>query len=370
MLSSSEIDEIVFQVLLSRMHGKKRYAQPVTSETMHRLLNQVQDLLKKEPVMLELSADIAVVGDIHGNIDDLLRIFERLRYPPAMRYIFLGDYVDRGIYGTEVLMLLFALKVKYPENVYLLRGNHETENLSRFYGFYKEISGKYEEDIYMSIIDTFELLPLCAIIGERIFCVHGGISPQLKNVDDLARFSKPKELSGCGIFTDMTWSDPGIEVDEFTTNERGCGYIYGPRALTSFLDDNGLDLLVRSHEMCIDGVAWPYADDEETVDRCLTVFSNSNYCYRGNSGAILHISSDLLVNVEVFPPLSEQEIKKRKVLLPYWLFDMIAKKEAEKKSGASGRSSSRKEMAPIRQSENEKKFSNSVNPMRVVQVTC
>ncbi|KAK8900189.1 hypothetical protein M9Y10_002512 [Tritrichomonas musculus] len=369
MLSSSEIDEIVFQVLLSRMHGKKRYAQPVTSETMHRLLNQVQDLLKKEPVMLELSADIAVVGDIHGNIDDLLRIFERLRYPPAMRYIFLGDYVDRGIYGTEVLMLLFALKIKYPDNVYLLRGNHETENLSRFYGFYKEISGKYEEDIYMSIIDTFELLPLCAIIGERIFCVHGGISPQLKNVDDLIRYSKPKELSGCGIFTDMTWSDPGIEVDEFATNERGCGYIYGPRALTSFLDDNGLDLLVRSHEMCIDGVAWPYADDEETVDRCLTVFSNSNYCYRGNSGAILHISSDLLVNVEVFPPLSEQEIKKRKVLLPYWLFDMIAKKEAEKKSGAGGRSN-RKEMASLRQSENEKKFSNSVNPMRVVQASC
>ena len=121
--------------------------------------------------------------------------------------------------------------------------------------------------------------------------------------------------------------------------------------------------------MCIDGVAWPYADDEETVDRCLTVFSNSNYCYRGNSGAILHISSDLLVNVEVFPPLSEQEIKKRKVLLPYWLFDMIAKKEAEKKSGAGGRSN-RKEMASLRQSENEKKFSNSVNPMRVVQASC
>lgn len=367
MLSPSEIDEIVFQVLLSRMHGKKRYAQPVTAQTMHKLLNQVQDVLRKEPVMLEIPANIAVVGDIHGNIDDLLRIFERLRYPPAMRYVFLGDYVDRGIYGTEVLMLLFALKVKYPEHVYLLRGNHETENLSRFYGFYREISGKYEEDVYLSIIETFELLPLCAIVGERVFCVHGGISPQLKNVEDILRYSKPKELSNSGIFTDMTWSDPGMDVDEYTLNERGCGYIYGPKALSSFLDNNALDLLVRSHEMCADGVAWPYANDEETVDRCITVFSNSNYCYRGNNAAVLHISADLLVSVEIFKPLTDQDLKERKVLLPFWLYDMISKKEAEKKSGKNSSNSKalKKEAVSLRQSENERKLSNTLTSLKV-----
>ena len=367
MLSSSEIDEIVFQVLLSRMHGKKRYAQPVTANTMVRLLDHVSEVLKKEPVMLELSADIAVGGELHGNIDDLLRIFERLRYPPAMRYIFLGDYVDRGIFGTEVIMLLFALKCKYPEHIYLLRGNHETENLSRYYGFYKEIMSKYDEDVYMAVVRTFDHLPLCSIIGDRIFCVHGGISPSLKNVDDILQMAKPHELSGYGVFTDMVWSDPGMDVQEYAPNERGCGYIYGPKAITRFLDDNGLDLLVRSHEMCLDGVAWPYANDDETVDRCLTVFSTSNYCFRGNSGAILHISSDLLVNVEVFPPLADQDIKKRKVLLPYWLYDMIAKKEAEKKgTSKTTKSASRtKEAVPLRISENEGKYSNSMNKIPV-----
>ncbi|OHS94311.1 Ser/Thr protein phosphatase [Tritrichomonas foetus] len=333
MLSTSDLDEIVFQVLLGRMHSKKQFLQPITEKTLMRLVDQVSDVLAKEPVMLRLDANITVVGDIHGNIDDLLRIFERLRYPPAMKYLFLGDYVDRGNYSTEVLTLLFALKVKYPNHVYLLRGNHETMSLSRVYGFYREITspGKYTSELYYKICEAFEELPLCAIVGDRIFCVHGGISPLLGDANNLLKMKKPEEdLSSTGVFADMVWSDPSSEVKGYTPNGRGCGYLFGSDALAKFLDENNLDILIRSHEMCQEGVSWPYADDDENVDRCLTVFSNSNYCGRGNSAAVLHVNNDLLVNVELIQPLTDSEMRKRKVLLPFWLYDLIALKESEK----------------------------------------
>ena len=334
MLSTGELDEIVFQVLLSRMHSKKQFIQPITEETMLRLIDHFITVLEKEPVILNLEANITVCGDIHGNIDDLLRIFERLRYPPAMRYLFLGDYVDRGIYGTEVITLLFALKCKYPEHIFLLRGNHETLSLTRVYGFFREItSGKYSVKVYNRICKAFEYLPLCAIVGERIFCVHGGISPLLDDTSKISSMSKPKDdLSSSGIFSDMVWSDPSSEVKGYVPNGRGCGYLYGSDVLADFLDKNNLDILIRSHETCQEGVSWPYADDDENVDRCLTVFSSSNYCGRKNSSAVLHVNSDLLVNVELLQPMTEAEIKKRKVLLPFWLYDLITQKEAEKSS--------------------------------------
>lgn len=331
MLTTRDIDEIVFQVILSRMHSKKQFANPISLRTMQRLVSHVTSIFEKEPIMLKLDADITIVGDIHGNIDDLLRIFEKCRYPPAMKYLFLGDYVDRGSCGTEVLTLLFALKAKYPNNIFLLRGNHETLSLTHVYGFEKEISApeKYNMDLYYRICEAFEELPICAIVGKKIFCVHGGISPLLKDPHDLLKMQKPQEELSIkdDVFTDMVWSDPAC-VEGFTPNGRGCGYLFGPDVLTKFLDDNNLDILIRSHEMCQEGVAWPYADDDKNVDKCLTVFSNSDYCGRGNSAAVLHVSTNLLVNVELIPPMTAVEMYKRKVLLPFWLYDLIATKEA------------------------------------------
>jgi protein phosphatase len=169
MISDGDLDEIVFQVGLTRMNGKRQYRKEVPEDTMIRLCRSVQSILDREPTLLRLAPDIAVVGDIHGNIDDLLRIFERLRYPPSTRYLFLGDYVDRGLYSTEVLMILFSMKVKFPEHVFMVRGNHETESLSRFYGFYQELTTKYSAELYGAILPVFSSLPLCAVIGDCIF---------------------------------------------------------------------------------------------------------------------------------------------------------------------------------------------------------
>lgn len=353
MLSAQDLDELVFQVLLGRMQGKKRFQKPITEETVIRACRQVKDVFAREPVMLEIDANIVVVGDLHGNIDDLLRIFERMRYPPAMRYIFLGDYVDRGLFGTEILLLLFALKIKFPEHIYMLRGNHETENLSRFYGFYKELTSKYSDKVYTEILEVFSQLPLCAVVGDRIFCVHGGISPYLEFIEDLEDEPKPKDFTTSGILTDMVWSDPSADTDDFELSDRGCGYTFGADALATFLDNNDLDLLVRSHEMCPEGINWPYSDDEENVDRCLTIFSSSNYCGRGNVGAILHISEELLVNVEVFDPLPVGEDKQRHVLLPYWLYDMISKRDDASVVTASPAHGSPKLPVPVRPDENQ-----------------
>ena len=328
-MNSEELDEIVFQVLLGRMNKKKRYAKPITQEDITSLLSNVREVLKKEPTMLQLQAGIVIVGDLHGNIDDLIRIFERLRYPPATRYLFLGDYVDRGIFGLEVMLLLFALKVKFPEHIYLIRGNHETESLTGVYGFEEEIMDKYNEDVYAEFVETFYELPLCATVGQRIFCVHGGISPCLEKIEDLNKLPKPKEIPMTGLFTDLVWSDPDIEVSEFMPSRRGCGYLYGPEALNAFLTANDLDLLVRAHEVCDEGVEWPYQDDDVFCDSCITVFSNTNYCDRENSGAVLCVTENLAVTIELFDPMLMEEAK-RNILLPYWLADLIQKKESER----------------------------------------
>jgi protein phosphatase len=157
--------------------------------------------------LLRLSGGINVVGDIHGNIDDLIRIFEKFGYPPVADYLFLGDYVDRGEYSIEVLLLLFALKCKFPNHIYLVRGNHETYQISKVYGFLKECSDKFSACMFTQFNYVFQYLPIAAILEEKVFCVHGGISPDLLHVSDLDSMEKPR-LTLSGVFVDLLWSDP------------------------------------------------------------------------------------------------------------------------------------------------------------------
>jgi protein phosphatase len=327
MLSEAELDEIVFQVVLTRMPGKQHYRKEILESTMVRLCQSAQCALDRDPLLLRLAGDLAIVGDIHGNIDDLLRIFERLRYPPSTRYLFLGDYVDRGKYSTEVLMILFAMKVKFPNHVYLLRGNHETESLTRCYGFYQEITAKYSSAAYKAAIQAFSSLPLCAVVGDCIFCVHGGISPLLSTLGELERLPKPTDFSRPGLFTDMVWSDPSDDIDNFSRNPRGSGCLYGPGALSSFLGTNNLDLLIRSHEACEDGTSWPFQEHPEACEYCVTVFSTSNYCDQGNTAAVIFVGNDMLVNVEVFPAVMPEDMPSQRIVLPYWLSDLITQKK-------------------------------------------
>ena len=324
-----DIQEIVFQILLSRMKRKKKFLRKLTELEIINLLTISKDILFDEPVLLELPSEIVIVGDLHGNIDDLIRIFERLKYPPITKYLFLGDYVDRGQNSVEVMIFLLCLKVLYPDSIYLLRGNHESRSLTNFYGFEEEVKEKYNENIYEYFIEMFYELPLCAIVGQRIFCVHGGISPSLFTLDILKNLEKPGEIGINGLFCDLVWSDPDGNIDGFQESHRGCGCLFGANVLEQFLAANDLDLLVRSHESCDEGYSWPFVEDENYAESCITIFSNSDYCERQNHASVLLVSKDLNVSIELF---NYEYLYENENLLPFWLSEFIHKKESLIKS--------------------------------------
>ena len=139
----------------------------------------------QQPPLLELNAPINICGDIHGQYPDLLRMFEFGRFPPESNYLFLGDYVDRGKQSMECMLLLLCFKIKFPENFFLLRGNHEASQINRIYGFYDECKRRYNVKLWKLFNDCFNCLPFVAIVEEKIICMHGGLSPSLSNMDQL-----------------------------------------------------------------------------------------------------------------------------------------------------------------------------------------
>lgn len=163
----------------------KQGASILKEEEIIGLCHSFRTILLTQPVLLELTPPLIIAGDIHGQYKDLLSIFNRLGWPPERSYLFLGDYVDRGKNSLETYCLLMALKIKYPYNFFLLRGNHECSKINRIYGFYDQCKRKFNANIFKCVTDTFQFLPVAAVVGERIFCVHGGLSPFLKDLNEL-----------------------------------------------------------------------------------------------------------------------------------------------------------------------------------------
>ena len=136
-----------------------------------------------------------ICGDIHGQYYDLLRLFEYGGFPPEANYLFLGDYVDRGKQSLETICLLLAYKIKYPENFFVLRGNHECASINRIYGFYDECKRRYNIKLWKTFTDCFNCLPIAAIIDEKIFTMHGGLSPDLNSMEQIRRVMRPTDVS-------------------------------------------------------------------------------------------------------------------------------------------------------------------------------
>jgi serine/threonine-protein phosphatase PP1 catalytic subunit len=135
-----------------------------------------------------------ICGDIHGQYYDLLRLFEYGGFPPEANYLFLGDYVDRGKQSLETICLLLAYKIKYPENFFILRGNHECASINRIYGFYDECKRRYNIKLWKTFTDCFNCLPIAAIIDEKIFTMHGGLSPDLNSMEQIRRVMRPTDV--------------------------------------------------------------------------------------------------------------------------------------------------------------------------------
>ena len=242
--------------------------------TISALIDEAKDVLKKGSPVEEVDGEVCVVGDIHGNFFDLIRIFAKSGYPPNTKYVFLGDYVDRGQMSLEVICFLVALKVLFPLNIFLLRGNHEFIQVNRSYGFRDSVMHVYQNDnIWCKFNKLFEFLPIAAVVNKKIFCVHGGISDRITTIKKLSEIQFP--IIECPCVTDMTWSDPTENFTHFNESQRGKGCLYGYKAVSHFLDYNNLKMIIRSHE-CVDGYRTSFDNS------LLTIFSCSNYSHCEN----------------------------------------------------------------------------------------
>lgn len=275
-LKSIELDDIISR-LLDTAHST-RFDQTVRLNNFEitTICVLARELLLSEPTLLELPAPIRVVGDIHGQYADLIRIFQTSGFPPESNYLFLGNYVDPGRLSLEPILLLLCYKIKYPKNVFLLRGNLECGSVCRVSGFYDECKRRHNKKIWKHFIDTFDCLPIAAIVSGKIFCVHGGLSPDLLHMDDIRNIARPTDISDSGLLTDLLWSDPASGMEEdWEPNERGVSYCFSTKVIKSFLGRHGFDLVCRSHTVVEDGVEF---NQGRTL---VTIFSAPNVSWVG-----------------------------------------------------------------------------------------
>lgn len=252
------------------------------------LCRLVQQILGKEPNVVEVHSPVVVCGDIHGQMNDLLQIFRQAGALPYTNYVFMGDYVDRGDKSVEVISLLLALKIRYPERITLLRGNHECRDVTRRYGFYDECRLKYgTPEVWTTFMQTFDYLPVSALIDGKIFCLHGGLSPQIIFLDQARALDRFQEIPISGPMTDLVWSDPEYNSG-WASSKRGAGFYFGADITTEFNHLNHLNFIARAHQVAPDGYMWQH--DHGIV----TIFSAANYCKNQyNLGSIMELDETL-----------------------------------------------------------------------------
>jgi serine/threonine-protein phosphatase PP1 catalytic subunit len=269
-LKPSDLDDMITRLLDAAYAGKVTKTVCLRNAEIQAVCHASREVFLSQPALLELSPPVKIVGDVHGQYTDLIRMFEMCGFPPAANYLFLGDYVDRGKQSLETILLLLCYKLKYPENFFLLRGNHECANVTRVYGFYDECKRRCNIKIWKTFIDTFNCLPIAAIVAGKIFCVHGGLSPSLSHMDDIRQIVRPTDVPDYGLLNDLLWSDPADMENDWEANERGVSYCFGKKVIMEFLQRHDFDLVCRAHMVVEDG--YEFFDDRVLV----TVFSAPN----------------------------------------------------------------------------------------------
>ncbi|KAF9293641.1 hypothetical protein BGZ88_005104 [Linnemannia elongata] len=295
-----DIDEMISKLLDAGYSGKIAKNICLRNNEIVYICQTAREVFLSQPTLIELNAPVKIVGDIHGQYTDLLRMFEMCGFPPSANFLFLGDYVDRGKMSLETILLLFCYKIKYPENFFLLRGNHECASVTKVYGFYDECKRRASIKMWKAFVDVFNCLPLAAIVANKIFCVHGGLSPSLGTMDDIRALRRPTDVPDYGLLNDLLWSDPSDTALDWEDNERGVSYCFGRSIIQKFLNKHDFDLICRAHMVVEDG--YEFFNDRALV----TVFSAPNYCGEfDNFGAVMSVSEELLCSFELLKPIDQ-----------------------------------------------------------------
>lgn len=256
--SSVDIDKCL-SILWSAESRTK--AATLEFHEIEKLCATCEEIFQHEAMLLETSGPLTVVGNIHGHFEQLLKLFEQFGSPDKRRYLFLGGYVDKGHRSLDTICLLFLYKAQQPENLLLLRSNHEEAQMSRIYGFYDECKKRHSVHLWKYFCRTFNMMPVCALVNEKIFCVHGGISPELKNLDQIRQLERPIVVPEAGLLCDLLWADPARDglKPGWGENERGVSVTFGEDVAKDFVAKFHLELICRSHEVVEDGVEY-FAD--------------------------------------------------------------------------------------------------------------
>ncbi|XP_047055681.1 serine/threonine-protein phosphatase 5-like [Lolium rigidum] len=271
---------------------------------------QARDLLRSVPSLVDVNVPdgchFTVCGDVHGQYFDLLNIFELNGLPSEDNpYLFNGDFVDRGSFSLEIILTLFAFKCLYPTGMHLARGNHESKSMNKIYGFEGEVKSKLSDTFVELFAEVFCCLPLAHVINKKVFVCHGGLfsvdGVKLSDIKAIDRFCEPPEE---GLMCEILWSDPQPQAGR-GPSKRGVGLSFGADVTKKFLDDNNLDLVVRSHEVKDEG--YEIMHDGKLI----TVFSAPNYCDQmGNKGAFIRfVAPDLKPDIVSFSAVPHPDVK-------------------------------------------------------------
>ncbi|EPY36326.1 protein phosphatase 1, catalytic subunit [Angomonas deanei] len=280
---------------------------------------RAREIIIDEPVTVQLNSPVCICGDIHGQYYDLINLFKRCpsiskktSFPnpgsPSQdaeepyKFLFLGDYVDRGFRSIEVVVTLLAIKIIDPAQIYTLRGNHEDENIMRLYGFFDECKRRYSLRLFKVFTDLFRVLPVAAVVNQSIFCMHGGLSPELRYVGEIPDL-RPCNIPTSGIICDLLWADPETNMAsgiDWSPSSRGVSYVFSQNVLEKFLKENELDLICRAHQVVDEGYQFFPSNQRRWL---LTVFSATNYCNEfGNKGGVLCVNEDGVCSILTLQP--------------------------------------------------------------------
>ncbi|EEB05796.2 serine/threonine protein phosphatase [Schizosaccharomyces japonicus yFS275] len=322
------------------------------------LCQLAREILIEESNLQWVNSPVTVCGDIHGQLHDLLELFRVSGPCPNTNYLFLGDYVDRGFYSVETFLLLLTLKCKYPSRITLIRGNHESRQITQVYGFYDECNRKYgSANVWRYCCEIFDYMALGAIIDGKVLCVHGGLSPSITSLDQIGLLDRKQEVPHEGAMCDLLWSDPD-DIGGWGLSPRGAGYLFGANIAEAFNHANGLSFVARAHQLVMEGYKLhfssaekqvpSYQDAEEELDTdshsisedntpspgdivtiankdlgsVVTVWSAPNYCYRcGNVASVMQISDGDTQTFKIFgaAPQERTGIPAKQPIADYFL---------------------------------------------------